>query len=80
MMSPQANFAMNYGYGYSPAHAPSHYKHSPANGGGYGGFSSSLKQAAPGLSTVGGHKAGDDRESPSTVETITESETLSEAP
>lgn len=83
MMSPQANFAYNYGYGYSPSpahgHARSHYKHSPHVQG--TNLSSSLKQAAPGLSPItSGRKSSDkadDRISPSTVETITESETIS---
>jgi len=80
MMSPQANFAMNYGYGYSPSHGhvPSHYKQSPHH-------SSSLKKVAPGLSPATGSSRktakgarSEERESPSTVETITESETMSE--
>jgi len=86
MMSPQANFAFNYGYGYSPnqGHLPAHYERSPTSGMPQGtNLSSSLKQAAPGLSPAPPRSkratSTDDRESPSTVETITESESLTES-
>ncbi|CAB9504186.1 expressed unknown protein [Seminavis robusta] len=86
LMSPQANFAFNYGYGYSPAngHLPAHFKQSPGFYGEGTNLCSSLKEVAPGLSPSASTRRkqsalpGDDRESPSTVETITESETLSE--
>jgi hypothetical protein len=91
-MSPQANFAYNYGYGYShsPAngHLPAHFKQSPGRFA-YGegsNISSSLKEAVPGISPSAASRrkppaaaaVQGDRESPSTVDTITESETLSE--
>ena len=91
-MSPQANFA--YGHGYSPNqdHAPSQFKQtSPQNGGFYrkGANTTSLKRVPPGLlsstgSGTNNNNGGltskkEDRHSPSTVETIAESETLSEA-
>lgn len=88
MMSPQANFAFNYGYGYSPnqGHLPSHFERSPSGGGMQGqgtDLSSSLKEVPPGLSPVPARSnrvgKGNDRESPSTVETITESESLTES-
>jgi hypothetical protein len=83
MMSPQANFAFNYGYGYSPnqGHLPPHCERSPVGGGMHGqgkNLSSSLQQAAPGPRSKRASKA-DDRESPSTVETITETESLTES-
>lgn len=82
LMSPQASFGFNYGYGYSPSHGPppSHFKESPFHG---TEVSLSLKQASPGLSPSAAQKKSnkdeEDRESPSTVETIMESESLSEA-
>ena len=92
-MSPQANFAFSYGYGYShsPAngHLPSHFKQSPGrfSYGEVGNVSSLLMEAAPGISPLptlqrkppSAAPVEVNRESPSTVETITESETLSEA-
>lgn len=94
MMSPQQNFAMNYGYGYSPnqqqqqTHVlPSHSKQtSPKRGASYrkGTNSSSLKRVPLGLFPAASDGAKStpikhDRQSPSTVETIAESDALSES-
>jgi hypothetical protein len=78
MMSPQANFAYNYGYGFSPGRVdarstPRQNKRTP------------VKVNTPTAATTDNltpphavHKAVPDRESPSTVETTTETESLAE--
>eukprot|EP00339_Tiarina_fusa_P008701 CAMPEP_0117035832 /NCGR_PEP_ID=MMETSP0472-20121206/25425_1 /TAXON_ID=693140 ORGANISM="Tiarina fusus, Strain LIS" /NCGR_SAMPLE_ID=MMETSP0472 /ASSEMBLY_ACC=CAM_ASM_000603 /LENGTH=845 /DNA_ID=CAMNT_0004745421 /DNA_START=25 /DNA_END=2562 /DNA_ORIENTATION=+ len=73
MMSPQANFSYNYGYGFSPARRPTTNKRSKSPKDAKGTRRSDSAQASmtpPRVDT-------DKRESPATVVTTTESESLS---
>lgn len=84
MMSPQASFAYNYGYGVSPSRTNSHIKphgKGAASPDSHGKLGRNVSEGRTNPSVVSRQLASkvdqnDDRDSPSTVETTTESESL----